>query len=67
MRTTLIFLRTKVLLFSENKEEKWGYTSIKYTYTWGKLAYSSRESACKHAGRQPCTHLPAGIALAPKL
>lgn len=67
MGTTLTFLRTKVLIFSENKEEKRGYLSIKYTSLWGKSAYSSRESACKHAGRQPCTHLPAGIALAPKL
>lgn len=67
MGTILTFLRTKVLLFFENKEEKWGYTSIKYTYTWGELAYSSRESACRPAGRQPCTHLPAVIALAPKL
>ena len=33
MGTILTFLPTKVLLFSENKEEKWGYTSIKYTYT----------------------------------
>lgn len=62
MGTILTFLRTKVLLFCENKEEKWCYLSIKYTYTWGKSAYSSRESACKHAGREPCTHLPAGIA-----
>ena len=67
MGTILTFLRTKVLIFSENKEEKWGYPSIKYTYTWGELAYSSRESACRPAGREPCTHLAASIALAPKL
>lgn len=67
MKTTLTFLPTKVLLFSENKEEKWCSLSIKYTYIWGELACSSRESACRPAGRQPCTHLPAGIALAPKL
>ena len=24
--------------------------------------YSSRESACKHAGREPCTHLAASTA-----
>lgn len=67
MGTILTFLPTKVLLFSENKEGKRGSLSIKYHYTWGELAYSSRESACKPAGREPCTHLPAGIALAPKL
>lgn len=67
MGTIPIFLPTKVLLFSENKEGKWGSLSIKYTYIWGESGYLSRESACKPAGRQPCTHLPAGIALAPKL
>ena len=51
MGTTLTFLSTKVLIFSENKEEKCGYPSIKYTYTWGELAYSSRELACRPAGR----------------
>ena len=78
MGTTLTFLPTKVLLFSENKEEKCNSSSIQYTYIWGKSAYSSRESACKPAGRkpsthlpaadaQPCTRLPADIALALKL
>lgn len=67
MGTILTFLPTKVLIFSENKEEKWCYPSIKYTYSSIESAYSSIESACKHAGREPCTHLPAGIALAPKL
>lgn len=51
MVTTTTFLRTKVLLFSENKEEKWGSLSIKYTYTWGESAYSSIELACRPAGR----------------
>lgn len=36
MGTILTFLPTKVLLFSENKEEKWDSLSIKYTYIWGK-------------------------------
>lgn len=67
MGTILTFLRTKVLIFSENKEEKWGYPSIKYTSLWGESAYSSRELARKHAERQLYTHLSAGIALAPKL
>lgn len=67
MGTIPTFLRTKVLLFCENKEEKWCSLSIKHTSLWGKLVYSSRESTCRPAGRQPCTHLPAGIALAPKL
>ena len=67
MGTILTFLPTKVLLFYENKEEKWCYLSIKYTYSSRESVYSSRESARKHAERQLCTHLSAGIALALKL
>ena len=51
MGTILTFLSTKVLIFSENKEEKRGSLSIKYTYIWGESAYSSRESSCRPAGR----------------
>lgn len=51
MGTILTFLRTKVLLFSENKEEKRCSLSIKYTYLWVESAYSSRETACRPAGR----------------
>lgn len=67
MGTIPNFLPTKVLLFSENKEEKSGYTSIQYTSIWGEYGYSSIKSACKPAGREPCTRLPAGIAPALKL
>lgn len=67
MGTILTFLPTKILLFFGLCKGLCNSSSIQYTYLWGELAYSSRESACKPAGREPCTCLPAGIALAPKL
>lgn len=62
MRTTLTFLPTKILLFFGLCKGFSKSPSIQYTYLWGKSAYSSKELACRPAGRQPCTHLPAGIA-----
>ena len=62
MRTTLTFLLAKVLLFFGLCKGYGNSSSIQYTCLWEKSAYSSRESACRPAGRQPCTHLPAGIA-----
>ena len=62
MRTILTFLPTKVMLFFGLCKGFSKSSSIQYTYLWGKLAYSSRESACRPAGRQPCTHLAASTA-----
>lgn len=78
MGTILTFLSTKVLLFLGLCKGFGNSSSVQYTSLWGKSAYLSRESACKPAGRepcthllgtkaQPCTHLAAGIALALKL
>lgn len=41
MGTIPIFLPTKILLFSENKEGKTDSLSMKYTSLWGKSGYSS--------------------------
>lgn len=60
MVTTTTFLPTKILLFFGLCKGYGNSSSIQYTYLWGKSAYSSRESACKPAGREPCTQLPAG-------
>jgi hypothetical protein len=62
MRTTLTFLPPKVRLFFGLCKGYGNSLSIKYTSLWGKSAYSSRESACRPAGRQPCTHLAASTA-----